>query len=574
MRTLGEDGIGMKMKTLQRRDIAMRAEERGQTMLFVLLGLSIFLLAAAAFAVDLSNIWFHRQVAQDAADAACTAGAMDMLEMAQGGSVPTAHFVPGSGFNCSTTSPNTDPATAPVPCWYASKNGYSAIGLSGGTPSNEVRVTFPGSVPGVNPPPAADTPGLGTGAGGRAPFLQVNVVDRVQSFFMGLVSGSKTMDVGALATCGVVAVPSQIPILVLNPLGNSVDLSGSGEIEITGGGTQGIQVNSSNTGAISGGTVDLQHGGPNFTGSSLGVTGAETMCCNFLPGPTYWDASHAPIPDPLASLPTPPLPGNTPPAGGTHVPFGVNGCPDSMRGCQEYVAGYYPNDITIGVHVTAIFDPGLYYLDGALSAGANSCVRPSTAPGDSTGGTIFYFHRSGTLNIDANSGGYCSGTVTATALKCTPGSVLPGNGTVPDMTGNVFVAPCTGPYGDQLLIRGIAEVGGEQRGILFFQNRAVAAVSTTCSPPNNGPCWGGNGSEAAVGTMYFHQCVASGTDTGFNCSAAAYHDTFQMSGNPGTSSYVVGAVITDKIKFNGNPKLNMALNTNPSNDVLKASLLK
>ena len=57
------------------------ASETGQAMLFVVLGLALFLLGAVAFAVDMSYAWFHRQSAQTAADAACTAGAMDWLKV-------------------------------------------------------------------------------------------------------------------------------------------------------------------------------------------------------------------------------------------------------------------------------------------------------------------------------------------------------------------------------------------------------------------------------------------------------------------------------------------------------------
>ena len=55
------------------------ASQAGQASVFLLLILGTFLLASVGFAVDLSNMWFHRQAAQSAADAACVAGAMDML---------------------------------------------------------------------------------------------------------------------------------------------------------------------------------------------------------------------------------------------------------------------------------------------------------------------------------------------------------------------------------------------------------------------------------------------------------------------------------------------------------------
>ena len=62
-----------------------KKREGGQATLYFLLALGIFMMGALAFAFDLSNMWFHRQAAQSASDAACTAGAMDLLAASQGG---------------------------------------------------------------------------------------------------------------------------------------------------------------------------------------------------------------------------------------------------------------------------------------------------------------------------------------------------------------------------------------------------------------------------------------------------------------------------------------------------------
>ena len=72
------------MKTNSFRRSKSRRDS-GQVMLFVLLALGLFLIGATAFAIDLSNMWLHRQNAQTAADAACTAGAMDWLNIATNG---------------------------------------------------------------------------------------------------------------------------------------------------------------------------------------------------------------------------------------------------------------------------------------------------------------------------------------------------------------------------------------------------------------------------------------------------------------------------------------------------------
>ena len=61
-----------------------QSNESGQVMVLIVLALGLFLLGAAGFSVDMGNLWFHRQSAQNAADAACMAGAMDILVKARG----------------------------------------------------------------------------------------------------------------------------------------------------------------------------------------------------------------------------------------------------------------------------------------------------------------------------------------------------------------------------------------------------------------------------------------------------------------------------------------------------------
>ena len=113
------------MKTYRWRKTAQRSSESGQALVFLVLALSITFLGAAALSVDMSNLWFHRQAAQNAADAACTAGAMDLLVDAQGGATGHQGFVNGTAFNCTAGS-------AAIPCQYAAKNGYNSSGAGTG----------------------------------------------------------------------------------------------------------------------------------------------------------------------------------------------------------------------------------------------------------------------------------------------------------------------------------------------------------------------------------------------------------------------------------------------------------
>jgi len=104
------------------------------------------------------------------------------------------------------------------------------------------------------------------------------------------------------------------------------------------------------------------------------------------------------------------------------------------------------------------------------------------------------------------------------------------------------MAPCTGTYGDPL---------GQYRGILFFQDRAS----------NGGGGWGGGGGFLLAGSMYFHQNTSFGS-------------TFQLQGGSGSTSYVLGEIVTDKLSLGGNPTINMALNPNAAFNTLKVSLLQ
>src|SRR5207302_11066348 len=59
--------------------------DSGQMTIVVALAMGTFLLGFVGFGADMTNLWFHRQSAQNAADSACMAGAMDMLLAANAG---------------------------------------------------------------------------------------------------------------------------------------------------------------------------------------------------------------------------------------------------------------------------------------------------------------------------------------------------------------------------------------------------------------------------------------------------------------------------------------------------------
>lgn len=621
------------MKKIVSQKTSCRSGECGQALLLLLLALGIFLMGAVALTVDISNAWFHRQAAQNAADAACIAGSMDMLVDAQGGATGHQGFTIGTQFNCSSGS-------AASPCQYAAFNGYDSSGSA--TSGNLVTVSFPGSgsVPGLpssSLPPTSMVPSA---------FMRVDVIDNVQTFFFGLFSGQATQQVRAKAMCGVVLATSPIPILVLDPKSpvatpaqSALNIQGNGAIAIVGGPTKSIQVNSALAASSCGqsncsvnlpwgsATVDLSKAGPAGTGADIGLYGAPTTApSGFLPGTTgHWVAPASPVSDPFAQVCAPGQTGcpsinsNAPPAipaaptvpadevaapkSCASIPCNVawkdHGCPDPSATiangkCVLYTPGHYTANVTIK-NVTAVFDPGLYYLDGGLTLGPGSIVRPGTGDDDATngGGTIFYFSGSSTVTVDSNSGktsgldnfNTLKGPVDSSGnqypnnatvknvtftngVKCAAGSTVPtnlqGSGTPApgiNVNGNILLGVCTGYYGDPL---GTSDPIGLQHEFLFFQDRSAKNVN---------PSWGGGGQFLLAGTMYFHSCNSSGTGVGCGAANDYYNDIFSLSGNSGSGTYVLGDIVVDNLTLGGTSGITMDLNPNVAFSILKATLL-
>jgi hypothetical protein len=539
-----------------------RAGESGQSIVFVLLVLGIFLLGALCFAFDLSNMWFHRQAAQSAADAACAAGAMDILVDDTSGKTNQGGFTPTAGTSYACASTPTDSV-----CKYAKMNGYTG---------NVVNVSFPTAPPGVTAPPTGIAPYA---------FIRVDIVDHVQTFFAGLLNGGTTADVRAFSTCGVELATAPIPLLVLNQINpgtnSALSVQGTPDIVIWGGPQQSIQVNSNVAPAVNIGgsaTIDLRLGGPSNTGSDLGTWGGPSSApSGFLAGTTgNWHYPSSPLNDPFAQVTAPNITTAAAPVG---VAVGVDGCPDP-GGCYEYSPGLYSTGICVGkggcslkTYTTAIFQGGVYAVNG-FSADSNSCLRPSTVDAQGIGGTMFYFTGGGSVSVDANSGSKCPATFStftgsgmlANGIKCTATSSVPSNLTgVTTLTGNVMLAPCTGTYGDPYVNQGLTDPLGEQRGFLFFQDRSTLGANQS---------WGGGGSFLLAGTMYFHSCNAAGTGVSCGATPTYYNDSFTLQGGSGSSTYLLGDIVADNVILGGNSGITMDLNTTQAFSILKASIFQ
>jgi hypothetical protein len=89
------------------------------------------------------------------------------------------------------------------------------------------------------------------------------------------------------------------------------------------------------------------------------------------------------------------------------------------------------------------------------------------------------------------------------------------------------------------------------------------------------PSWQtGNDQFLLSGTLYFHRCTTSGTDTGVGCDTAdAYNDQFTFGGGSWPNTFFLGNIVADKLDVSG---AQMTIDLNPSAGywILKASLLQ
>ncbi len=527
------------------------ADDAGQAIISLCLILGVFLIAMLGFAVDLTNIWFHRQAATAAADAACQAGAVDMYAQAAGETLNSTGFTPGTASDCVHSSSATM-------CFYAKQNGYNGTGLTAGTASNAVSWTFPSTVSGV------------TAGAGQYPFMVVTIAENVQTYLISLLQGSHTLPVTIKSTCGIAQILAPAPMVVLDPIhAATFAYSGGGTLDIVGGPSRGLQVNSSSTSAVfwvPAGLINLSAGGPNLTGSDVGIVGGPaTAPPNGYNGGTTgtWRTSVVPVPDPFANVPVPASVKNITPTttvAGVGVPYGTDGCPDHRiisgllgKSCMEYGPGYYPIGLTLDGLSTAIFLPGVYYLNGSLTASGTNTLRMAKPSGhQQTDGVTFYF-LSGSLNVLDCAGCFAIGidNVAATDLTCDGSSPPAALGMPASLSGNVLYSMCAagGTYfetsgSDSTDVRG----SPGSRGLLFFQDH---------SNPTQ-PILAGLGSQTFSGALYFH--------------AIGYTDTLALAGGSSSGTFVLGDIVTDRVSLTGSGVIKLALSSGATTPLSKVGL--
>ena len=490
----------------------LQGEDEGQAIIMVALAMGFFLIAAVGLGIDGSHLYSQHQMAQIAADSAAQAAMMSIFDGTNASG--TAQFSTASSFTCGTTDAKT-------PCVYARDNGF------GGSAADTVKISFPTTAP------------AGVSLSSTYPVNLVNVqVSRQVSTFLVRFAGATATTVNATATAAIVTVQNPVPILVNHPtLQNSLSLQGTPNIQICGGPSKSIQVNSDGTYNGSkitsasdvlhtGGSaaIDLSKAGPldsgsctTGTGASIGVWGPPS---NEPGGITLGVGKYvqpaSPVPDPLATVSAPPLPTNSGKMGTSEaLGNGVSGCPASpKKACQLYYPGLYTGGID-GKNSTPVFIPGIYYIQSSkgMSCAANCDMYMATGLSDTytgtgwTGNVLFY--NTGPAGNASNAGAFNLGA-----------------------NGSIFLtgSPTSSIY----------------KGILLFQDHASQAQSHSL---------GGGGALQLIGTIYMTNTKSTMLAT------PSKYQSVSLSGNSGSSTTIQGEIIVDSLTLGGTGGVTMNLSS-------------
>jgi Flp pilus assembly protein TadG len=362
--------------------------EHGQSVLLLVVGTSIFLIAALGLAIDGGQMYAQRQMAQAAADAAAQAGMMSIFR----GTNATATFPFGTGIPpiASSACTKTDGRT---PCVYARLNGFGA------TASDTVTLSFPATVTGVTLPSVP------------IPAFAVTVQRSIKTGLIRFVGAAATSTITAKATAGLDGTVSPDCIIVLDPSAQNAFLVNNGAT-VAATGCQ-IAVNSTNAQAAS------IAAGSSVTGKELDIVGG----CSCVGGFPTLKTAQPTVADPFASLPAPAvgscaahptmytagsgatiMPGTY--CGGITVSNGVTGV--------TFAAGDYiinGGGLTFGGGVTVSGSNLMFYLTGTNATYASLTIANGvtvTLSGPTSGiyqGVLFYQDRTITSSSNATFAG-------------------------------------------------------------------------------------------------------------------------------------------------------------------------
>jgi hypothetical protein len=232
---------------------------------------------------------------------------------------------------------------------------------------------------------------------------------------------------------------------------------------------------------------------------------------------------NLPVSDPLKSISAPTKPATA----GTKVSV-AKGTPECPARLDQSCTIYYPGDWSGGIDVkgeTAIFQPGLYYIDSkgfAFDSNSASVMCSATCV---TSGPL----------ADTTSG--CCTTSKGMLVYL-------------DTSGGALSVGANAGKKDPIILLG-SDKSGTYKGILFFASHSNGSSHS----------FGGGGATTVTGTLYL-------------TNSALHTQSLSLGGGSGSNTTIIGQIITDQLSLSGNSAITMTLDASSTFPVDRVSLVK
>jgi hypothetical protein len=308
---------------------------------FTLVWVAILLLAlfgVAAIVVDLGNGRDHKTALQSASDAAALAGSQELPSDTTGAIATAAEYA--------FTNLGLGMAPAGAPCADDPAARCYATG------QHTVRVTSP-----YAPPSASGDP---------ASYIRVQTCEQVPTSFARVI-GINSMEVcGQSTALQETASAGECALCILGETGTTLSSTGAGRLETINGG---IVVNSNDPQAVSitnsAGRIVAGPAPPEVFGINGGYSASDPL--NLQPSPT---TGYTPVPDPLAGLAVPSVPGPI------HGSVSVSGSTSVTLSPGIYTK------ITSSSSGTITLQPGIYVITGEIKLAKSPAAGETSLFGD------------------------------------------------------------------------------------------------------------------------------------------------------------------------------------------------
>ena len=392
---------------------------RGSAAALVAISLPV-LMGVAALALDAGVLFIQKRQAQTMAEAISTAAAYQLY------------------FNSSNTRGATAAATA-----LASTYGVSPTV----------------SIPPVSGPFA-----------NKAGYVQVSITTSSPRVFSAI-WGAGSMSAQASAVAGFGTIPySTAAILVLNPTGTAVTLSGSAAVTVKNGSI--IVDSKSNAAIVSSGTAP----GPSITAPVLDLSGKISFSGANPNNALVTNSGQPNTADPLLGISAPSTSGMTVQSNST---ISLSGA-----ATRTLNPGVYNGGFTLTGSSSVTLNPGAYYING----GGISVSGPSSISGNgvfiyNTGGGAINLSGTGNVSLSPMSSGTYAGITVFQDRTSTTGATLSGSGNMnntgtfyfPDSTLTLSGSSGVNTVGAQIIAKNLTFSG--LAGIQVNYDSSVASKS-------------------------------------------------------------------------------------------------